>query len=122
MKRKLAFVLMMLFLLPPVAAAAEELTFTVAPGVIYPGKIERISFTSSVSGSAVFSLTGADGEKLLVLRDALSVSAGENHLTWDGLDKAGNPVAPGDYALSISLSGAEITKPVTIGSPSPRIR
>ena len=121
MKRKLAFVLMMLFLLPPVAAAAEELTFTVAPGVIYPGKIERISFTSSVSGSAVFSLTGADGEKLLVLRDALSVSAGENHLTWDGLDKAGNPVAPGDYALSISLSGAEITKPVTIGSPSPRI-
>ena len=121
MKRKLAFVLMMLFLLPPIAAAAEEFTFTVAPNVIYPGKMERISFTSPVSGSAVFSLTSAEGEKLLVLRDALSISAGENHLTWDGMDNTGNPVAPGEYALSISLSDNEITKPVSIGSPSPRI-
>ena len=72
MKRKLAFVLMMLFLLPSIAAAAEEFAFTVAPSVIYPGRMERISFTSPVSGSAVFSLTSADGEQILVLRDALS--------------------------------------------------
>ncbi len=121
MKRKLAFVLMMLFLLPSIAASADEFAFTVAPSVIYPGRMERISFTSPVSGSAVFSLTSADGEQILVLRDALSISAGENHLTWDGMDNDENPVAPGEYALSISLSDKKIIKPVSIGSPSPRI-
>ena len=122
MIRKRFFLFMFaLLLLLPLSAPAEELAFTILPGVIYPGKMERVSFTSPVSGNAVFSLTNSDGETLFVIRDALSVSEGVNHLTWDGTDAEGHPVAAGGYSLAISMSGGEISAPVTIGQPSPRI-
>ena len=111
----LTFLLIFFLFLPPHFAQAEDLAFTIAPGVIYPGKMERISFTSSVPGTAVFSLTDPAGNAVLTIRDSLAVSAGENHLTWDGTDSSGDPVPPGDWALSLSLSETEITVPITIG-------
>ena len=120
-RQRALLILMLLLFLPPLASAAEDMAFTIAPTVIYPGKMERVSFTSAVPGTAVFSLTQEDGETALVIRDALSVSAGENHLTWDGMTDDGVPVQPGDYLLSIAMDETQIAKPLTIGSPSPRI-
>ena len=114
------FLIFFLFLLP-LSAQAEGSAFTIAPSVIYPGKMERISFTASAPGTAVFSLTDSAGNTVLTIRDSLTVSAGENHLTWDGTDGSGSPAVPGDWTLTISLAEAEINVPVTIGQPSPRI-
>ncbi|MBR3105962.1 MAG: L,D-transpeptidase family protein [Clostridia bacterium] len=97
------------------------MSFTVAPSVIHPGRMERISFSSVQSGTAVFSLLDDDGQTCLVIRDSLTVSAGENHLTWDGTDSGGNPVEPGDYSLCISIGDTQLTRPVKIGQLSPRI-
>lgn len=121
MNRWPAVFLIFLLLLPLLSAQAEDLAFTIAPSVIYPGKMERISFTSPAPGTAVFSLTDSTGNTVLTIRDSLTVSAGENHLTWDGTDSGGSPVVPGDWRLSLSLAETEISVPVTIGQPSPRI-
>ncbi len=121
MSRKLVSILMIFILLFPWAAVSEEMAFTVAPALMHPGKMERISFSSPQSGKAVFSLLDADGQSVVTIRDSLSVSVGDNHLTWDGMDGNGNPIALGDYFLCITLDSAEITRSVAIGSPSPRI-
>ncbi len=121
MIRRTLSLLTIFFLLLPLAGAAEEMSFTIAPGVVHPGRMERISFSSSLSGTAVFCLTDAEGQTAFMIRDSLAVSAGENHLTWDGTDSAGNPVAPGEYFLSIRIGETEIARPVTVGQPSPRI-
>ncbi len=120
MRKLLSFFLCLLMLFP-FFAAAEDLSFTVFPSLIRPGKMERVSFSSSEAGTAQFSLLDASGETHLVIRDSLSVSIGENHLTWDGLDAAGIAVAPGNYQLSLRLADHEIKQPITIGQPSPRI-
>ena len=121
MIRRTLSLLTILFLLLPLAGAAEEMSFTIAPGVVHPGRMERISFSSSLSGTAVFCLTDAEGQTAFMIRDSLAVSAGENHLTWDGTDSAGNPVAPGEYFLSIRIGETEIARAVAVGQPSPRI-
>ena len=118
---RLVSFLTVFILLFPLIGTAEEMAFTIAPTVIHPGKTERVSFTSPQSGVAVFSLTDTSGETVLPIRETLSVSEGENHLTWDGMDGDGNPIVPGKYQLSIHLSEAEILWPVQIGNPSPRI-
>ena len=121
MIRKTFFILTILFLLLPLPGTAEEMGFTVAPNVIHPGRMERISFSAAQSGTAVFSLLDANGQTSLVIRDFLAVSAGENHLTWDGMDNNGNPIEPGDYSLCINIAETKITRPVKFGAPSPRI-
>lgn len=121
MIRKTLSLLTVFFLLLPLAGTAEEMSFTIAPSVVHPGRMERISFSSPQSGAAVFSLIDSGEQTVFMIRDSLSVSAGENHLMWDGMDSSGNPVEPGDYFLRISIDGTEITRPVKIGQPSPRI-
>ncbi len=121
MSRKLISILTLFLLLLPLCAAAGEMAFTVAPALIYPGRTERVSFTAPQAGKAVFSLLDENGQTVLTIRDSLSVSAGDNHLAWDGMDADGNPVTPGDYVLCVTLDEARITRAVKIGSPSPRI-
>ncbi|MBR5109384.1 MAG: L,D-transpeptidase family protein [Clostridia bacterium] len=121
MNRRQAFLLIFLFFLLPCMAMAEELAFTVAPDVIYPGKVERVSFYSPLTGKGVLILKDSDGQAAVTIRDSIAVSEGENHLTWDGMDTDGEPIAAGDYSLSISISEREVSRPVRIGQPSPRI-
>ncbi len=121
MSHKLISILTLFLLLLPLCAAAGEMAFTVAPALIYPGRTERVSFTSPQAGKAVFSLLDENGQTVLTIRDSLSVSAGDNHLAWDGMDADGNPVTPGDYVLCVTLDEVRITRAVKIGSPSPRI-
>ena len=123
MIRKLfaAFAVFLLIGSLSLTAAAEDLFFTIVPSVIHPGKMERISFSSSLSGKAALSLRSEDGESVLEVRSSLAVSAGENHMTWDGMDSNGNPMTPGEYFLTLTIADKEISRPVTIGSPSPRI-
>ena len=111
----------LLILLIPCAALAEGLDFTVYPDVIRPGKIERISFSSSDDGEARLELLLPSGEGFAVIRENIAVSAGVNHMTWDGKDVSGEDIPAGDYLLSITLGGQTVSQPLTVGEPSPRI-
>ena len=114
-------VTLLLLLLVPCAALAEGLGFTVYPDVIRPGKIERISFSAPDGGEARLELVLPTGESFAVIREGISVSAGINHLTWDGADLSGADVPAGEYLLSITLNGESAAQAVTVGEPSPRI-
>ena len=111
---------MLLILLLPAAALAEGLSFTVLPETIHPGKIERISFTAPSSGTARLELLDASGNLRAVIRDNISVAAGENHLTWDGME-ANNAIEKGIYVLTLTVEGESVSLPLTIGEPSPKI-
>ena len=60
--RKRYFLLFFLLFLLPVCAFAEQLSFTVYPALVRPGKTERISFSAPASGSARLDLMTASGE------------------------------------------------------------
>ena len=121
MFRKQPLILFIFLFLFPLTVAAEELAFSVAPSIVYPGKVERVSFSSPAAGKGILSLKNADGQTVVVIRDSFTVAEGVNHLTWEGTDADGEPIAAGDYFLSLSVSENEITQPLTIGQPSPRI-
>ena len=122
MRKSLLFLLSLLILMQLPSAWAEGLSFTVAPDSIRPGKMERISFSVSQDGAAGLSLLDADsGEERFVIRQNVAVSAGVNHLTWDGSDLSGAVVAPGQYLLSLQVNGESAVKPLSVGEPSPQI-
>lgn len=114
-------VTLMLLLLVSCAALAEGLGFTVYPETVRPGKIERISFSAPSDGEARLELLLPTGESCSVIRESVSVSAGVNHLTWDGADAAGADIPAGAYLLSVTLNGESAVQPITVGEPSPRI-
>ena len=118
--RKLTAILS-IFLLLCSLASAEEPGFSVAPEVIHPGKAERLSFASPAAGEATLSVVSADGQTVYVIREAFLAAQGINHLSWDGLNAAGEPLPVGDYVLTLSISGQTAIQPLQIGEPSPQI-
>ena len=113
--------LLLLLLLVPCAALAEGLGFTVYPETVRPGKIERISFSAPSDGTAKLELLLTTGESFSVIRESISVSAGVNHLTWDGSDLSGQEIPAGEYLLTLTLNGESVSQPLTVGEPSPQI-
>ena len=115
----LAFALLLIF--SSFAASAQDLSFTVTPETMRPGKVERISFTSPSAGTVRMELLLMNGETRCVIRDQVEAAAGENHLTWDGMDENGDPIPSGEYLLYLKLGDAAVTSPLSIGDPSPMI-
>ena len=115
------WMLFLLLLALPLAALAEGLEFTVVPSLVRPGKMERISFSAPAPGQATLSLLDGAGQSRLTLREGLTVSQGENHLTWDGTDGAGKAVEPGAYTLHLTVNGDSVAHALDVGQPSPRI-
>ena len=120
LKRAFSFLLMLMLLLPPFAFA-QDLGFTVTPDIVHPGKVERISFSSSIAGEGKLELLSPSGEVRCVLRESFPVAEGVNHLTWDGLDEFGDPVSAGEYLLSLTVEGTTVSQSLSIGNPSPQI-
>ena len=112
---------LLLLLLFPCAALAEGLGFTVSPDVIRPGKIERISFSAPAAGDARLDLLLPTNQDFAVIREGIAVSEGVNHLTWDGTDLSGREIPSGEYLLRLTFNGESVSKPLTVGEPSPRI-
>ena len=113
--------LFLLLLLLPLSALAEDLSFTVVPAVLRPGKTERISVSVPADGEARLSLLNENDETVAVIMERLDVTAGENHLTWDGLDENDTPVPAGDYFLNLALNGDSVKAALTVGQESPQI-
>lgn len=113
--------LLLAALLLPLLALAEELNFTVAPETLRPGKTERISFLAPQSGQASLYLMDGNGKKIALVREGMNAMAGVNHLSWDGMDLAGEPVSPGSYYLTLQLNGETCQQEIQIGEESPQI-
>ncbi len=113
--------LLLAALLLPLMALAEELNFTVTPETLRPGKTERISFFTPQSGQASIYLMDGNGKKVALVREGMNAMAGVNHLSWDGMDLAGNSVSPGSYYLALQLNGETCQQEIQIGEESPQI-
>ncbi|MDD6683077.1 MAG: L,D-transpeptidase family protein [Clostridiales bacterium] len=113
--------LLLLLLLLPLAASARELSFTVAPDTLRPGKTERISFTTDQSGQAKLEVLDLNGAPAAVIRQNISAAQGENHLTWDGMLDAETALPAGNYWLTLTMGGEMIHAPLVVGPESPQI-
>lgn len=120
MSKRLLPLLIMLFLIPLLACAAE-LEFTVAPDNMRPGKTERISFSTDTAGQIHISLLSTAGEEAAVIRQGLSATVGVNHLTWDGRAENGDPIPAGSYLLSLAMGDDSVSLPLIMGSESPQV-
>ena len=120
-KRVCAFLLALCLL--PFSALASDAAFTVTPGLLRPGKTERISFSVPQSGTAGLYVTDLTGQTVTSIRENISAAAGENHLTWDGRDTAGNSLPAGEYRLLLTDGeGQELASaPLTVGKESPEL-
>lgn len=119
--RILAFCAAALLLFSQVAIAEKtQLRFTQTPAAIRPGRTERLSFLSERAGSASLSLAAADGS-LNEIRNNIPVSAGENHIAWNGFDQAQQALPQGDYRLILTMDDDRAEAPVSLGPESPRI-
>ncbi len=101
-------------------AEDPPLKLTVAPSLVRPGRTERISFVAARVGSASLYLEGMDGSRTDI-RSSIPVSAGENHIAWNGLDQAQQLVPQGAYQLVLQADADRAESAVTVGPESPRI-
>ena len=112
--------LLVLLLLVSVAACAEELAFSYAPDIIYPGKSERIVL--NVPSDSVLSLEvlNMEGELVQTLRDQIHVQKGELTVTFNGM-ASGSALPAGMYQLSARTSDNAASVPFSIGQPAPQV-
>ncbi|MBC2601728.1 FlgD immunoglobulin-like domain containing protein [Puniceicoccus vermicola] len=60
-----------------------------------------IQYTLEKEGEVTIAIDNANGERVRNLFGQFPREAGENTDFWDGLDDQGNPVAPGEYTVTI---------------------
>jgi hypothetical protein len=74
------------------------------PARIRPKQIMTISY--HVDGDVTLSaaIENSSGTVVRTLASDLAVPAGDNTLTWDGLNHAGSPVANGTYTVAVSFT------------------
>lgn len=101
---------------------AEEphLQFTLVPGVIRPGRTERVSFFAKHAGSASIHLESAGGI-VTPVRDNIPVQPGENHIAWNGYDKAQQMMPQGTFRLVLTMDQDRAEANILVGPESPRI-
>lgn len=63
-----------------------------------------IHYTLPKEGRISLAIYNADGQMVRTLRSAEPQKAGEQKVTWDGLDQDGKPVPPGEYRWKLLLS------------------
>ena len=93
---------------------------TDAPEVIYPGRTERITFTSLAAGEVSVFLENADGTAFPALTGYLAI-AGVNHITWDGVLRDGTIPPAGDYTLAVDMEGECARTGIRVGNEAMRI-
>nr|MBR4280946.1 L,D-transpeptidase [Clostridia bacterium] len=116
-------VLMLLTSLPVLAeeaAEAPELFLQAIEGVIRPGKALLLSFTVPEDGVCDIALRDAEGIEILPVVKAHSVTAGDNHLWWNGTYE-GVFAPEGEWRMVLTMGEGDASQPVTVGSAAPYI-
>jgi len=126
MRRFLCMLMCVLLLVTSLPVAAEEaaegpaLALQAVQGVVRPGKAVLLSFTVPTDGVCDLVLRDGAGETVLPIVMEYPVTAGANHLWWNGTYSS--IFAPeGDHAMVLCMDGAEVSQPVTIGAAAPYI-
>lgn len=99
-RERLVLLLLVFSMLLPQAAGAEApgLQFDDMPGIVRPGKTERIYLTAPADMTVTLSLKGEQTAPV-TLKSNVALNAGRNGILWDGVDVAGQPVAAGNYQI-----------------------
>ena len=120
-----AFAVFLLVLMTAAGTLAEDaaggLYFVTVPETVYPGKTERIVFSSDRAGTATLSVSDPDGTGVCVVRSSISVLPGNNNLVWDGLSEDGEAVREGKALLVLSIGGESCSAELDIGKETMRI-
>ncbi|MBR3764655.1 MAG: L,D-transpeptidase family protein [Clostridia bacterium] len=126
MRRLMSLLMSMLMLvtsLPALAEATEAapaLSLDPVTEVIRPGKAVLLGFTVPADGVCDLILRSDAGETVLPVVMELPVTAGRNHLWWNGT--YGGVFAPeGTLSMVLTMDGLEASQPVTVGSAAPYI-
>lgn len=115
--RRLLTLLLSLFLSAAVAEGAA-LSIDTPAEAIRPGKAFLLTFTVPEDGECTLTLRDMEGQHVLTVVDALSVSAGKNQLWWNGTAD-GASAAEGVYQLVLDMNGTETACAVVVGSQAP---
>lgn len=119
--RKILIAVAALLLMACSAFAQGEIDITVVPELMRPGKTERLSFLSPVSGTARVTLCSTDDAELLSIRESMTVTEGANHLTWNGYYNQNSAVPPGNYKLCVAIGDERVYAALIVGEISPQI-
>ncbi|MHC1786363.1 MAG: L,D-transpeptidase [Christensenellales bacterium] len=119
----IALLLSMIMMIASAALAgpADTLAFQDMPGLIRPGKTERISFFSPIAGEARIELLNIDGTAAYAIKGNLPVQEGSNSLYWSGLDENGNEIRQAEYILALTLGDTRLGYHVKVGPASPQL-
>ncbi len=121
-RERLVLLLLVFSMLLPQAAGAEApgLQFDDMPGIVRPGKTERIYLTAPADMTVTLSLKGEQTAPV-TLKSNVALNAGRNGILWDGVDVAGQPVAAGNYQLMAVAGDLSALTNVRIGAVSPAL-
>ena len=112
--------ILLLACLIPFAAPAEGAARLDVPGLLRPGKAERLRFSLPGEGPARIGVFSGC-EELATVYEADAAPAGETAFYWDGTDADGDALHPGAYTLVLHTPQGSAEQPVTIGDPAPLI-
>ena len=123
MKKIIGIIAVILLLAVLWAAGAEEdsLGFIVTPEVMYPGRLERISYQVPGDGPVDLDLVDPSGNVVSTILTDYHVALGVHHLTWDGMERSGEEVPSGEYELRLTFSGRSVTAKITVHDPIPKL-
>lgn len=116
MRRRLTLLVTLLVLLP-VAAMAASFGWTETPDTVRPGKSVRLVFRS---GEGTAQVTVTNGSDTYTLQERMIARQGENTFFWDGCTD-GEPLAPGQYTLMVTVGGKSDKAKITVGKEAPVI-
>ncbi len=121
--KKTLFLLLILLLLTGAALAESgtEISITTAPSVIYPGRLERITFEAASATQVDLTVLDEAGNPVCRVLTNYEARPGVNHLTWNGLTSEGEELPEGNYILRLSSGSRTADSAVTVRDPLPRI-
>jgi flagellar hook assembly protein FlgD len=92
----------------------SDLAISPASGTT-PGQELKISYTLPSSATVILQVEDAAGKPVRDLRTDANLGKGLQQATWDGTDANGQPLAPGDYVvnLSVKIGSATLSKRAT---------
>lgn len=103
-----------------VPALAEELAFSYAPEVVYPGKAERIVLNVPLSADITLEILDAAGQNVHTLRDQVSASQETMTVIFNGMIN-GEAMLQGEYAFVARTGENIVTRAFTVGEAAPSI-
>lgn len=126
MKRKCLSILLLLILCAAQAFASSGdetvSAFVDVPGLLRPGKAERISFYSALDSPVDLMVDLKGSQERFSVFGQIPARRGMNNLTWNGLDNSGQPLQEGEYSLILRQGEVDAAHAsLSVGPPGPRI-